>query len=53
MTYTFPEALHVDGKDYRLYSYPLESYVATRPSWPRFLWPRRLQDGNGGTGQPE
>ncbi|MGJ7917814.1 hypothetical protein ACI48D_20335 [Massilia sp. LXY-6] len=45
MTYTFPEELHVDGKVYHLYSYPLEPYVAARPSWPRF--PKRPWNTNG------
>jgi hypothetical protein len=45
MTYTFPEALHLDGEVYQLYSYPLEFHLATRPSWPRF--PKRPWNTNG------
>jgi hypothetical protein len=36
MTYTFPEELHVDARVWHLYGYPLQPYVATRPTWPRF-----------------
>jgi len=35
VSYEFPELLHVDGRAYHLYAYPLERYLSGVPDWPR------------------
>jgi len=40
MSNSFPEKLHLDGAVYDMFAYPLCSYLAQFPDWPRFPnWP--------------